>query len=259
VLLLAAMQHKATLWILGAFCTSPTSGIKALAGLISIHLHLKKLVKQSCLRTATLSSQYILMSLLSTRNSKGTCPHPQSLALLNDAQCTCLKGPLLDTEASLLNLTECFNPFDAEATPGYRLLNSFSEHISFHLCNCSSLNNCNTHLESLDHLCLEASSSSSTLVVVTDASAIPPRNMQAVSVVHFWRLGYQMLSSKAPAGRTTAPNTKLFTIRLDVSKATSMDIEHIILITNSLGSARKSVNLSVYSGQAHFLAVCSAL
>ena len=54
VSLLAAMQRKAALWILGAFCTSSTGGIEALAGLIPIHLHLKKLVKQFCLRTATL-------------------------------------------------------------------------------------------------------------------------------------------------------------------------------------------------------------
>ena len=70
VLLLAAMQHKAALWILGAFCTSPTGGIEALAGLIPIHLHLKKLVKRSCLRAATLPSQHALMSLLS-ENTKG--------------------------------------------------------------------------------------------------------------------------------------------------------------------------------------------
>jgi len=38
-----------------------------------------------------------------------------------------------------------------------------------------------------------------------------------------------------------------------------MDIDHIILITDSLGSARRSVDLSVHSGQAHSLAVCSAL
>jgi len=56
VSLLAAMQHKAALWILGAFRTSPTGGIEALAGLIPIQLHLKKLVKWSCLQTATLSS-----------------------------------------------------------------------------------------------------------------------------------------------------------------------------------------------------------
>jgi len=52
--LLAAMQRKAALWILGAFCTSPTGGLEALAGLIPIHLHLKKLVKRSCLRATTL-------------------------------------------------------------------------------------------------------------------------------------------------------------------------------------------------------------
>ena len=51
------------------------------------------------------------MSLLSAKHSKGTPPHPQSLALLNNTQCARLKGPLLDTEASLLNLTECFDPF----------------------------------------------------------------------------------------------------------------------------------------------------
>ena len=116
VSLLAAMQRKAALWILGVFSTSPTGGIEALADLIPIHLHLKKLVKQSCLRAATLPSQYALMSLLSDKHSKGAPPHPQSLALLNDIQYACLKGPLLDTEASLLNLTECFDPLHAEAT-----------------------------------------------------------------------------------------------------------------------------------------------
>ena len=56
VSLLATMQRKAALWILGAFRTSPTGGIEALAGLIPIHLHLKKLVKRLCLRAATLPS-----------------------------------------------------------------------------------------------------------------------------------------------------------------------------------------------------------
>jgi len=38
-----------------------------------------------------------------------------------------------------------------------------------------------------------------------------------------------------------------------------MNIECIILITDSLDSARKTVDLSVYSKQAHFLAVCFVL
>jgi len=58
--------------------------------------------------------------------------------------------------------------------------------------------------------------------------------MQAVFTVHFWRLGVQMSSSKAPAGRATALDAELFAIRLGVAKATSFDVKHIILITDSL-------------------------
>ena len=136
------MQYKATHWILGAFRTSPTGGIEALAGLIPIHLHLKKLVKQSCLRAATLPSQHALLSLLSARNSKGAHPYPQSLALLTDVQSAQLRSPLFDTEASLLNLTERFDSLHPEICPGCRLLDHFPDHVSFcQMCSRQSLSN----------------------------------------------------------------------------------------------------------------------
>jgi len=69
----------------------------------------------------------------------------------------------------------------------------------------------------------------------------------------------QMSSSKALANKTTTFNTELFAIKLGVSKATSMDIEYIILITNSLGSVRRTVDFLVHSEQAHSLAICSVL
>jgi len=62
--------------------------------------------------------------------------------------------------------------------------------------------------------------------------------MQAVSAIHIWNLGQQVLFSKTPAGRTTALNAELFAIILGIAKATSMAIEHIIHITDSLGSTR---------------------
>ena len=76
---------------------------------------------------------------------------------------------------------------------------------------------------------------------------------------YIWNLSQQVLSSKALASRTTTSDTKLFAIRLGISKATSMAIKHIILITDSLGSARQAVDPSVHPGQAHSLAVCFAL
>jgi len=168
------MQYKATLWILGAFCTSSTGGIEALAGLIPIYLYLKKLVKWSCLKAATLPSQHVLMCLLSAHNSKNTYLHSQLPAFLTDAQSTWLRSSLLDTEVSLLNLIEHFDPLHSEACPGCRLLDNFSDRVSFHPCNCSKKSTIKAHFQALDH---KASTDPSTLVVVTDASVIPPRNI----------------------------------------------------------------------------------
>ena len=144
------MQRKAALWILGAFRTSPTGEIKALAGLIPIHLHLKKLAKRSYLRTATLSSQHALLSRLSACNSKGAHPHPQSLALLTDAQSAWLRSPLLDTEVFLLNLTKCFDSLYPEICPGCRLLDNFPDHIFFHPCDHSNGHTCKLQFDALD-------------------------------------------------------------------------------------------------------------
>ena len=56
------------------------------------------------------------MFLLSIRNLNSTSSYPWSLAFLNDIKCAHLKGSFLDNKTSLLNLTEYFNPLDAEAT-----------------------------------------------------------------------------------------------------------------------------------------------
>ena len=68
-----------------------------------------------------------------------------------------------------------------------------------------------------------------------------------------------MSSSKAPAGRATALDAELFAIRLGVVKATSFDVKRIVIITDSLTAARRAVDASVHSGQAHSLAIVQAL
>jgi len=108
-------------------------------------------------------------------------------------------------------------------------------------------------LRALDRLHHEASFDPSTLVVVTDASVIPPRNMQAVSTIHFWRLGEQVSSSKTPARQATALDAELFAIRLGVTKVTSFDVKYIILITDSLSAARRAVDALVHSAHSLFV------
>ncbi|CAA7271403.1 unnamed protein product [Cyclocybe aegerita] len=61
------MQWKAALWIMGAFRTSPTGSLEALAGLIPVHLMLKKLVMHAVYRVATLSDTHPLHSMMGKR------------------------------------------------------------------------------------------------------------------------------------------------------------------------------------------------
>jgi len=68
--ILKKMQHRAAIWIIGAFCTSPIEGIEAIVGLISIHLHLKKLYDRFLLRRFLLFSNHIIKSFTTHDNSQ---------------------------------------------------------------------------------------------------------------------------------------------------------------------------------------------
>jgi len=72
---LRKIQHRATLWILGTFCTSLTLEIEAIAGLILIYLYLQKLSRRHQLRTSTLLSNHAIKSFLESRHINNFCPH----------------------------------------------------------------------------------------------------------------------------------------------------------------------------------------
>ena len=78
---------------------------------------------------------------------------------------------------SLSNLIECFDLFHFKAYPGYRLLDNFSDCISFYSCNCFKGSTIKAYFQALDCLCYGASTDPSILVIVTDASVILSRNI----------------------------------------------------------------------------------
>ena len=65
---LRKMQRRATIWIFGAFRISSSLSIKAVVGLIPIHLHLQKLSSRFQLRIHTLPQNHIVKSLLELRH-----------------------------------------------------------------------------------------------------------------------------------------------------------------------------------------------
>jgi len=104
--ILTQMQRKAALWITGAFRTSPTGGTEALAGLIPIHLHLRKLADCANLRIATLSDTHPIRSLLSKDYVKQAEVHHCSVSNMASALRDKVHGTIMEIENHHHELTE---------------------------------------------------------------------------------------------------------------------------------------------------------
>jgi hypothetical protein len=61
---LRKMQRRACLWITGAFKTSPIGAAETLTGVPLIHLHVKKLVEWSHIRTCVLQASHTFQRLV---------------------------------------------------------------------------------------------------------------------------------------------------------------------------------------------------
>jgi len=107
---LKKMQRRAALWITGAFRTSPSEGIEAIAGLIPIMLHLRKLNGRHHLQYASTSPSHAINSLLDTQHAKDQIPHKNSISKLTIKQQANLKSPIKDVNDHLNSVRQCFNP-----------------------------------------------------------------------------------------------------------------------------------------------------
>jgi len=126
------MQRRAAVWILGAFKTSPLEGIEALAGLIPVKYHLQKIVKRSQLRPFKLPKSHILNNLIDDS------PHLYNsfnMGSLTHRQKTLAKEHLIDLKIKSHGIFPSFLPLDPELTPGQRIIDNFSDHLSFNLVN----------------------------------------------------------------------------------------------------------------------------
>ncbi|CAA7269305.1 unnamed protein product [Cyclocybe aegerita] len=111
------MQQKAALWIT--------------AGLIPIHLMLKKLAMRAVYRVATLSDTHPLFSMMGERLLKWAEPHACSAALMTPAMRGKVKSTVMEVDKRVHTLTESFEPFAPEARPGDQLLDRYADRLRF--------------------------------------------------------------------------------------------------------------------------------
>ena len=121
------------IWILEAFKTSPLYGVEAIMGLIPIKLHLQKLGGRSQLCMNKLSHNHLLHLLIDSHINSSSNFKSIVLDSLTNRQRSLVKEHLVNMANRSYECFSSFSPLNSEFSPGLRIIDNFSEHISFNI------------------------------------------------------------------------------------------------------------------------------
>jgi len=110
----------------------PTADIETISGLISIHLHLKKLYDRFLLRGFSLSSNHIIKFIINTNRPHNQAKYCLSINSFIPKQVLCLRSSLVDIDNKYNKFLLSFTPLDKKFSPGNCLCDNFPDHFSFY-------------------------------------------------------------------------------------------------------------------------------
>ena len=252
--LLNKMQRRAAIWILGTFKTSPSEGIEALAGLIPIKYYLQKLAERSLIRLFKLPENHIIQCLLDDSSHHPNSSNPHAIGSLINRQRNITKDHIIDSKTKSYGIFPSFDSLHQEFIPGQHIVDIFSDRFSFNLVDKKGKNN--IHAQELDNLVLSNSIPSSALVV-TDASI---KDNIATSIAHVHQANSPLIKTVHHAVFVTSSEAELFAMRCSINQACNKDnISNIVVITDSIHSAKCIFDSSSHPLQSHSAAILSEL
>ena len=137
-----------------------------------------------------------------------------------------------------------FIPLYSEFSPRLRIIDNFSDCISFNVRDKGKDDNHYTH--QLDKLALESSSSPSTTIIATDASI---KNDVATFILHIHTYNRPIIKMIHHVVYVISTEAELFVIRYSINQALNLDnVSKVIVITDSIHMVKKSLNqLSIHT------------
>ena len=251
--ILDKIQRRAVIWILGAFKTSPSMGIKAIAGIIPIKFHLRKIARRSEIHLFKLPSNHLLKSLMDDLPPLSSMPNSYRIGTLTNCQRNLTKGHLINSYNKAHGIFPSFSPLNPEFSPGRHIMDEFSNCFSFNLVNKKEKEKYKTCAQELDDMVLSNSSLPQSALVITDASI---KNDIAISVLHIHIANRPLTKTVHHASFVTSTEVELFVIRCGINQACSIDsISKIIVITNSIHAAKKIFDSEFHLYQLHSAAI----
>ena len=242
--ILGKMQRRAAIWILGAFKMFSSFGIKAIASLISINLHLQKLSGRSQLQVHSLPSNHILHSLIEPNSYTLFKQHSLSLSSLIRHQCELIKGLVVDMDNHFNKVFPFFNSLNPKFAPEHRVIDIFSNCFSFHLFSKCNNNNLKAQIQQLDNLAIKSLSIPSHAIVITDNSI---KNNITTFISHTHIHNKSVTKMLYHTVNVTSIEAELFAIKYGINQDTkSNDISKIIVITDLIHTVKRIIKIEDY-------------
>jgi len=144
-----------------------------------------------------------------------------------------------------------FTSLHPKLSSSHRIIDNFSDYLVFNVH--SKQKNNKACAYQLDNIVIETSSSSSTTIIVTNASI-----KNDVSTLILYRHIHNNLIAKTVHHmvHVTSTEAELFTIRYSINQASNHnDTSKIIIVTGFIHVARKIFDLFLYSFQVHSVAI----
>ena len=236
------MQRRAAIWILGAFKTSSTEGIKAIAGLTPIKFHLQKITKRSLIWPFKLPENHIIKNLLVDDPPFTKTTNSHNIGFLTNCQRSLTKGFIVNSNTKSYGIFLSF---------------SLSNHFYFNLVNKKEKNQSKIQSQELNDMVLCYSSDPHAAIVIMDASI---KNNIATFILHIHSANHLLTKTVHHASFVTSTEAELFAIRCGISQAYSIsNISKIVVVTDSIHTAKKIFDYGFHPFQIYSAAILSEL
>ena len=193
---------------------------------------------------ATLLYNHIIKLLLERRYAQNSQSYHFILENMTSKQQQKLKGSIVNMNNQLNGIFSIFDSLNIVLYLGYRLIDTFSSHISIHSSNCNSYKNKVTHCKKLNEIIFEASSDPRIVVIISDTSI---KNNITFSIFYIHSFNNLLKKMLYHTINITSTEAKLIAIRCSINQIVQIQyILCIIVITYVIYITKKIFDPSVY-------------
>jgi Reverse transcriptase-like len=208
--------------------------MESLAGLLPMHLLLRRLADRGALHVPLLAPSHLLRTILGASSLGSALAHRLGLGSREGGRARPLLGPSVDSARAAADLhRDEFNPFGLDSAPGSQVLDLFPSHVVVWWSLSSSDEDAAAFRSELDGAWAVACTDPTCVVISVDALVPMEANLQVVACALVFQQGVQVSRVVTAAGKRTPDEVEHFSLQIGISAALSQGCSRLVVFSDS--------------------------